>query len=266
MLESDYDEMSKRFPWCADCITPIKHGIYGGGVQFTPNCDNCDDLIGVVDGGRLYRNNRPGRERVIFAEAKKDSFVTVRTNPDGVPEIRPIEVEKTVAYLQKEKKTLVDYKREAEDIIKKAKALDLPQATGPDDVNKAGTEIAIASDVVPTPFVNYKRPVASPKMEVQVPFETETGVVMPPLPKHECELPKAVITETDKWESKKTDRVLIKDGSTFTCACGKDWFVRVQKVPFHISDYDPQYISSWKPIRWFNFGRKVDLRNRKAQS
>ena len=251
--------MMSEYPYCSDCLVEFKDH-YGKVFWFdlAENCNNCDDLIGATENGRLYRNNRPGREQVLFSEMKKPERMVARY-VNGIEYMAP-EVENTVAYLQK-------YSDEEKKAIRKAfKSLDLPQATGPGDVGKVGTEIAVAADVVPTPFVNYKRPVASPKMVVEVPFETETGVVMPPLPRHECELPKAVETESDEWESKKkTDHVRIKDGSVFTCACGKNWFVRVHKVPYHISDYDPQYIYSWKPIRWFNFGRIMDLRNRKEQ-
>jgi hypothetical protein len=263
--------MSSDMKYCADCLTEYRDE-YGDrfDFSFSDNCKTCDDLIGETERGRLYRNNRPGREAVMYSELKRDTDSMKARYHQSVDdlEVAKMEMEHTMAYLQK----FTDDEIEARAINRRKKRADvirnltLPQASGPEDVGKVGTEIAVASDVVPTPFVNYKRPVASPKMEVAVPFETESGVVMPPLPKHECELPKAVITEVDEWEArKKKDIVKIKDGSVFTCACGKNWFVRVQKVPYHISDYDPQCIFSWKPIRWFNFGRIMDLRNRKEQ-
>jgi hypothetical protein len=210
----------------------------------------------------------------MYSELKRDTDSMKARYHKSIDDLEIVkaEMENTMAYLQKfsESEKFDRIVKAAEKKVRESKSVALPvalpQASGPEDVGRVGTEIAVASDVVPTPFVNYKRPVASPKMEVAVPFETESGVVMPPLPKHECELPKAVITDVDEWEArKKKDIVKIKDGSVFTCACGKNWFVRVQKVPYHISDYDPQYIFSWKPIRWFNFGRIMDLRNRKEQ-
>lgn len=134
----------------------------------------------------------------------------------------------------------------------------------------AGSEIAVRPDKVVSPFKNYQRPVASPKMEVETPFETETGVVMPPLPVHECELPEAVVTEKDKWagsfDNAKKDTVVIKNNSTFECICGQVWYVTVRKVPFHAAKYEGQYTYGWHKMRWFNFSRRLDNRKRKAQA
>lgn len=257
--------MKSDYNYCSDCSFEIKDD-YGKGFTyyFDDNCDTCDDLIGETEDGMVYRNNRPGRQEVIFAEIKKNQDLIAKHTDEL--KMKTLEMEKTMAYLQKFTQTekMERARKKAEKTI--ALVSDLPQASGPDDVGKVGTEIAIPSDVVPTPFVNYKRPLASPHMEVKVPVETETGVVMPPLPKHECELPNAVKTIEDKWDSKKNhDEVVWDDGSVFTCICGKNWYVRVQKVPYHISQYDPQYVSNWKPVRWFHFNRRADLRKRKEQ-
>jgi hypothetical protein len=223
-------------------------------------------LIGETEDGRLYRNNRPGREEIVFPEIKTPK-TTVRYHDEINSmdiDFEPLELERTVAYLQKYSKDERKARNEKKDIL--FPAFDLAQATGPEDIGKAGTDLAIPSDVTPTPFVNYKRPVTSPYMEVKVPHDTETGIVMPPLPEHVCDPPKAVITHADKWEKKNSsDEVVEPDGSVFTCMCGKNWYVRVQKVPFHISEYDPQYVYNWKPVRWFQFGRKSDIRKRREQ-
>jgi hypothetical protein len=251
---------TSEYGYCDDCLIEYRDE-YGSrfDFEFTDNCDSCDDLIGETEKGRVYRNNRPGRQEVYYAEIKKQQDLIAKYTDEI--EMKTLEVEKTMAYMQKFTES------EAKERLAKArKAVGLPQATGPDDVGKAGREIAIPSDVVPTPFVNYKRPLASPHMEIKVPHETETGVVMPPLPKHECELPNAVKTHTDKWESKNNrDEVVEPDGSIYTCMCGKNWYVRVQKVPYHISSYDPQYVYKWRPVRWYQFGRKADIRKRKEQ-
>jgi len=255
-----------KYKYCGDCAFPVANFTSSTlTLKLAPNCDNCDDLIGETEEGRVYRNNRPGRQEVLYAEIKKQKELIAKYTDEL--EMKTLEVEKTMAYLQKftdsERATL---KSRYDKIMKTSNDLDLPQATGPHDVGKVGTEIAIPSDVVPTPFVNYKRPLASPHMEVKVPVETETGIVMPPLPKHECELPKAVKTVKDKWDNKKNhDEVIFEDGSVYTCVCGKNWWVRVQKVPYHISQYDPQYVFGWKPVRWYNFSRKADLNKRKEQ-
>lgn len=267
-----------KYKTCWDCTEfMVDNSLDAAKLYLYPNCDTCDDLIGETEEGRVYRNNRPGREEVIFSEIKTPK-TTVRYHDDINSmdiDFEPLEMEKTVAYLQKhdkeevmnrQKARLEKAKADAADLAAARKAVGLPQATGPDDVGRVGSEIAIPSDVVPTPFVNYKRPLASPHMEIKVPVETETGIVMPPLPKHECELPKAVKTVEDKWESRKNhDEVVFPDGSTYTCLCGKNWYVRVQKVPYHISQYDPQYVFAWRPVRWFNFSRKADIHKRKEQ-
>jgi len=134
-----------------------------------------------------------------------------------------------------------------------------------------GSEIEVRPDRVVSPFTNYQRPVASPKMEVAVPFETDGGVVMPPLPEHKCDLPVPVETKKGKWgdEFANDTRDVIVEGfsndSVFECICGEKWYLRIQKVPFHASKYDPQYAYGWHKIRWFNFNRLLDLRRRKEK-
>lgn len=132
----------------------------------------------------------------------------------------------------------------------------------------AGSEIAVRPDKVVSPFKNYERPVASPKMEVMLPTETDTGMVLPPLPKHVCELPDAVEKDKGKWGSgfdkDITETVVIPDGTVFECVCGQDWYVTVRKIPLHAADYKGQHAFGWHKVRWFNFGRKADIRKRKA--
>lgn len=134
---------------------------------------------------------------------------------------------------------------------------------------KTGSEIAVMPDKVVSPFRNYQRPVASPKMEVATPYETDTGVVMPPLPEHVCEFPEVIETVEDKWadafDNAKTDKVLLPNNSVFSCICGKNWWVSVRQVPFHAAKYEGQHVYAWHEIRWFNFARKADLRRRKEQ-
>jgi hypothetical protein len=138
-----------------------------------------------------------------------------------------------------------------------------------DESRKASTEISVMPDKVVSPFRNYQRPVASPKMEVAVPFETDTGVVMPPLPEHTCEFPEVIETKKDKFADQfsnaKKDKVLLPNNSVFKCVCGKAWWVSVRPVPFHAAKYEGQHVYGWHEIRWYNFARKADLRKREAQ-
>ena len=124
-------------------------------------------------------------------------------------------------------------------------------------------EIPVKPDAVVTIYKNYKRPVASPKMEVALPETTDTGTIMPPLPTHECELPEAVQTITDRRFDDRTDNALLKDKSVFECICGKAWYLRIHTVPFHAAKYKGQLRAQWREIHWYNFARKADLRNRK---
>lgn len=130
-------------------------------------------------------------------------------------------------------------------------------------------EVAVRPDNVPTQFVNYKRPVASPKMEVQVPYTTDGGTVLPDLPKHECEFPEVIETKVGKFSAShsndKHDEVLVEDNTIFKCICGKAWYVRVRNVPFHAADYKGQKTFKWYEIHWYNFARRMDLRKREAK-
>lgn len=132
------------------------------------------------------------------------------------------------------------------------------------------TEIAVVPDVPYTPFVNYKRPETDPDMVVEVPVETKTGIIMPPLPKHVCQTPQAVKTEKiNGWNSFESPNyqqfVVIPDGTTFSCVCGQDWFVVVNKVPYYKSDMHNQHSYTWKKMRWYHFGRRADLKRREEQ-
>lgn len=143
------------------------------------------------------------------------------------------------------------------------KAIELSRAS-------AGTDLEVRPDVPYTPFKNYVRPPASPNAIVEVPFETETGIVMPPLPEHHCELPNAVELENERgwnsFESKKGKHVVvIPDGTNYLCVCGQAWYVRVVKTPFYAAKIEDQHSFGWHKIRWYHFGRKADLKRRQEK-
>ena len=161
----------------------------------------------------------------------------------------------------------------AEADMKAAKAKAALDAVRKHQYSKAGekkaAEVSVRPDNVPTQFVNYKRPVASPKMEVQVPYTTEGGTVLPDLPKHECEFPSVIDTKAGKFSAShsndKHDEVLVADNTIFKCICGKAWYVRVRNVPFHAADYKGQKTFKWYEIHWYNFARRMDLNKREAK-